>query len=54
MRWNNGLSEVVKQLRNTNQGTDVNAIAARIAQYRREFVGAPDQILNLYPASTPR
>jgi hypothetical protein len=29
----------------------VNAIAARIAQYRRDFVGNPDQILNLKPAS---
>jgi hypothetical protein len=41
----------VKQLRMSNQGTDVNAIAARIAQYRRDFIGTPDQVLNLNPAS---
>jgi hypothetical protein len=52
VRWSNGLSETIKQLRDSNQGTDVNAIAARIAQYRRDFVGNPDQILNLNPAST--
>jgi hypothetical protein len=40
----------VKQLRNSNQGSDVNAVAARIAQYRRDFVGAPDQIINLKSA----
>jgi hypothetical protein len=50
-RWVNGLSEVVKQLRMSNQGTDVNAIAARIAQYRRDFIGTPDQVLNLNPGS---
>jgi hypothetical protein len=32
----------------------VNAIAARIAQYRRDFVGTPDQILNLNPAPAPQ
>ncbi|GAB7328177.1 hypothetical protein MBLNU13_g00203t1 [Cladosporium sp. NU13] len=54
IRWSNGLSEIIKQLRDSNQGTDVNAIAARIAQYRRDFVGNPDQILNLNSASTPQ
>lgn len=47
MRWNVGLSDVIKQLRDSNQGTDVNAIAARIAQFRREFIGTPDQVLSL-------
>jgi hypothetical protein len=41
----------VKQLRMSNQGTDVNAIAARIAQYRRDFIGIPYQVLNLNPGS---
>ncbi|KAM0705694.1 hypothetical protein Q7P35_007054 [Cladosporium inversicolor] len=54
IRWSNGLSEIIKQLRDSNQGTDVNAIASRIAQYRRDFVGNPHQILNLNPASTPK
>jgi hypothetical protein len=43
----------VKQLRVSNQGSDVDAIAAHIAQYRRDFVGRPDQILNLTPNPKP-
>jgi hypothetical protein len=49
IRWTEGLTNVVRHLRVSNQGSDVNAIAAHIAQYRRDFVGRPDQILNLNP-----
>ena len=45
-RWNEGLGQVVRELRNTNLGKDANAIAARIAQFRRDFVGDPTKILN--------
>ena len=46
-KWREGLGAVVKQLRTTNLGKDANAIAARIAEYRREFVGDPTMTLNL-------
>lgn len=41
------MTNLVVQLRSTGQAKDVNAIAARIAQFRRDFVGAPDKVLNL-------
>ncbi|KAK5123746.1 hypothetical protein LTR85_002382 [Meristemomyces frigidus] len=46
-RWKEGLGAVVKQLRTTNIGRDANAIAARIAEYRRDFLGDPTKTLNL-------
>lgn len=46
-KWNEGLGAVVRELRNTNLGKDADAIAARIAEFRREFVGDPTKILNL-------
>ena len=46
-RWNEGLVAVVKQLKATNLGKDAGAIAARIAEFRREFVGDPSRVLNL-------
>jgi hypothetical protein len=46
-RWNEGLGTVIKQLRSANVGRDVNAIAAAIAEYRKEFVGDPTKVLNL-------
>ncbi|KAK3116985.1 Zinc finger C3H1 domain-containing protein [Teratosphaeriaceae sp. CCFEE 6253] len=46
-RWNEGLATVVKQLRGTKEGKDANFIAARIAQYRREFMEEPWMVLNL-------
>jgi len=48
-RWDLGLTDLVKHLRASKQGTDVNVIAAHIAQYRRDFVDQPDQIINLNP-----
>jgi hypothetical protein len=51
-RWSDGLTDVVRHLRASNQG-DFNAIAAHIAQYRRDFVDHPDQILNLNPKPKP-
>jgi hypothetical protein len=41
-------------LRASKQGTDVDVIAAHIAQYRRDFVDHPDQILNLNPKPKPK
>lgn len=38
---------MVKQLRTTDLGKDANAIAARIAEFRRDFVGDPTKTLNL-------
>ena len=46
-RWNEGLGAVVKQLKTTDIGKDAVAIAGRIAQFRREFVGDPSKVLNL-------
>ncbi|KAM0712084.1 hypothetical protein Q7P37_011178 [Cladosporium fusiforme] len=46
-QWKSGLTDIVRQLRDSNQGSDVNVIATHIAQYRREFIGHPDQILHL-------
>ncbi|KAI7540247.1 hypothetical protein KC331_g9279 [Hortaea werneckii] len=46
-RWKEGLGSVIKQLRTTNQGKDANAIAAKIAEFRREFIGDDSKVLNL-------
>lgn len=46
-KWRDGLSEVIQELRNTDMGQDAIAIASRIAEYRRQFVGDPTKILNL-------
>ncbi|EME45384.1 hypothetical protein DOTSEDRAFT_127875, partial [Dothistroma septosporum NZE10] len=46
-RWKNGLTAVVQKLRSTNVGKDVECIASRIAEYRREFLGDPTQTLLL-------
>ena len=46
-KWKQGLGAVIKQLRNTNMGKDVGAIAASIAQYRRDFVGDQTKIIKL-------
>jgi len=45
--WKDGLGAVIKQLRSTNVGKDVSAIAQRIAEYRREFMGDPSKVLHL-------
>ncbi|KAF2764228.1 hypothetical protein EJ03DRAFT_282475, partial [Teratosphaeria nubilosa] len=44
-RWKEGLTAVIKQLRNTNDGRDVEKIAARIVAFRRSFVGDPSKVL---------
>ncbi|KAK4624591.1 NURS complex subunit red1 [Fulvia fulva] len=46
-RWKNGLTAVVQSLRATNVGKDVECIATRIAEYRREFLGDPTQTILL-------
>ncbi|KAI7276717.1 hypothetical protein KC345_g6783 [Hortaea werneckii] len=46
-KWKEGLGSVIKQLRTTNQGRDANAIAAKIAEFRREFIGDDSKVLNL-------
>ena len=46
-RWNEGLGAIVKQLRGSKEGKDANLIAARIAQYRRDFMEEPWMVLNL-------
>lgn len=38
---------MIKELRTTNQGKDANAIAAKIAEFRREFIGDDSKVLNL-------
>lgn len=45
-RWNDGLREVLKQLRSTNT-RDPNTVAAAIAKYRRDFLADPTKVLNL-------
>ena len=46
-KWKDGLTEVIKQLRTTDLGTDVRMIAERIAEYRRDFIGDPSRVLRL-------
>ena len=46
-KWRDGLGTVIRQLRETNRGRDVGAIAQSIADYRREFLGDPTKILSL-------
>lgn len=46
-RWNEGLGAVIKGLRTTSLGRDAGAIAAKIAEFRREFVADPTKVLNL-------
>ena len=45
-RWNEGLGAVVRELKKSNNKS-ADAIAARIAQYRRDFVGDPTKTLYL-------
>ncbi|KAH9809838.1 putative zinc-finger domain [Teratosphaeria destructans] len=44
-RWKEGLTAIIKQLRNTDDGRDVEKIAAHIAAFRRSFVGDPSKVL---------
>lgn len=46
-RWTAGLSAMIKELRETSDGKDAALIAARIAQFRRSFVGDPTKVLRL-------
>lgn len=46
-KWREGLGAVVKQLKSTSIGRDAGAIAARIAEFRRDFVGDASSVLNL-------
>jgi molecular chaperone GrpE (heat shock protein) len=46
-KWREGLTAVIKELRNTVQTQDVAAIAQRIAEFRREFIGDPTKTLLL-------
>jgi hypothetical protein len=48
-QWRDGLTALIKKLRagNSDEAKDANKIAARIAEYRREFMGDPTKILHL-------
>lgn len=46
-KWNEGLAAVVRELRGSNLTKDADAIASRIARFRRDFVGDPTRILKL-------
>lgn len=46
-RWNEGLKNIIIELRKHNKGKDAEAVAERIALYRREFVNDPTKVLNL-------
>jgi hypothetical protein len=46
-RWKEGLAVVIRELRASNAAKDVNSIARRISQYRREFLGDDTKIINL-------
>ena len=41
------MAAVIQQLRAANKGGDVNAIAAAISLFRKEFVGDATRVLNL-------
>lgn len=45
-RWNAGLQEIIKSLK-ASDVRDAPTIAARIAQYRREFVGDPTRVISM-------
>lgn len=45
-KWNVGLKELIKDLRN-QRVSDSDIVAARIAEYRRKFRGDDFVILNL-------
>ena len=45
--WKDNLSLIIKQMRATNATRDANAIAIRIADFRREFLGDATKVLNL-------
>ena len=46
-KWKDGLTTIIKQLRSTNAGKDVRAIAHRIVEFRREFTGDASKTLHL-------
>ncbi|KAK5675728.1 hypothetical protein LTR17_027759 [Elasticomyces elasticus] len=46
-RWRSGLTAVFQELRSRKVNKDAAAIAARIVQYRREFLGNPNKVLYL-------
>ena len=46
-KWKDGLGALIQQIRQSNQGRDVEAITKRIAEYRREFLGDPSKTLLL-------
>lgn len=45
-RWNDGLRNVLKELRSKNV-KDPNGIAEEIARYRREFLNDDTRVVNL-------
>lgn len=46
-RWRTGLHALIKELRITHKTQDVDVIAQRIADFRREFIGDPTKTLLL-------
>lgn len=46
-RWNEGLTKLIGEMRNTNSAPDVAMIASKIAEFRKQFIGDPTKILNL-------
>nr|POF17956.1 hypothetical protein CFP56_13367 [Quercus suber] len=48
-RWKDGLGTLIKQLRLSKMGSDVNVIAAHICDYRRKFIGDDSKIIHLGP-----
>ncbi|KAK3722943.1 hypothetical protein LTR37_002088 [Vermiconidia calcicola] len=46
-RWNEGLGGLIKHMRSTNVGKSVDAIAAELSKFRREFTGDSTKVVNL-------
>ena len=49
LAWRKGLTELIQNLRSQNIPSDrsSSAIAAKIVEYRRQFLGDPSKVLNL-------
>ncbi|KAK5170568.1 Zinc finger C3H1 domain-containing protein [Saxophila tyrrhenica] len=46
-QWKDGLAAVIRELRAIKPAPDANAIAKRMAEYRRDFIGDATKVLNL-------
>lgn len=46
-RWNEGLNALVEHLRTTDYARDARRVAAKLAEFRRDFIADPSKVLDL-------